>query len=217
MPMFPKQTEHRFTKLARRVAADLWEGVKLSLSTLTHESTQLWTAERLMRFLEGAEDLAREALRTVAAKLHVFERAVPERKRARPAATPSSDRTVLFKLGVDAAPQSINAGKTIPGNNSEQTQRARAYPSRQAGEDRAARRLENRLSALQDVFDHPGKHAARMARALHRESCETAGKRLTLKDDDDILLDHAGRLANNPAQFYRVARTAPSNWAIDTS
>ena len=66
---------------------------------------------------------------------------------------------------------------------------------------------DKRLLALQDVLAHPGKHAARMARALYRAAYEPGG-RLLARSPDEILLDrmNAALDAHQRADGDEVAR-----------
>ena len=59
--------------------------------------------------------------------------------------------------------------------------------------------FQNRLAALQDVLAHPGKHAARMARALYRKEHDAPKVRLVAKSEQDMILVHIARFCADPS------------------
>ena len=111
---------------------------------------------------------------------------------------PSLERSPCFRLGVmrveEEDPKSCHPGREAI--RDPETQPANpehlgpgSAPCGLGRDDKIESMFERRLNALEDVLAHPGKHAARMARALYRAEHETGG-RLIAKSPDDRLLDN---------------------------
>ena len=220
-------TQHRFDKFARRVAGTLLEAICTTLAVFSSPDKDRWPAEKLLGYLKSAEEMARGMLREIAAKITILPGKARERAGQMPVPPgPSPERAPYFWLGVKAAKDEA------PGDEVEKVEMC-ASPSRLREGDRGGGHpnavtapspltplpsdgrggrepdndtlFQSRLAALQDVLAHPGKHAARMARALYRAAHE-AGGRLTAKPPDDLLLDRVNRALS--AHFRGDAREA---------
>ena len=192
-----KMKKHRFDKFARRLAANMITAIRVSLSVFTSPDKERWPANRLLDYLKGAEDLARDMLREIAVKIFISPATL--RKRSKQGAFITAgfehNRAPYFRLGVKTAKLDSpeDADKGALGRSPERsepeghTSNAQAQvPELQRG--LAPSKFEQRLNALNDVLAHPGKHAARMARALYRAE-HGRGQRLIAKSPDDMLLD----------------------------
>ena len=182
--------------MALRVAGPLIGAIRTALSVFSLPDKDRWTMGRLLHQLRGAEDLAREMLREIAAKIFISSQKVRERPKlgALTPAALSTERAPYFRLGVKVCEENspeIDDVDTM-GRGPERsepeghTSNARAQVPGEAGI--APSILETRRQALEDVLAHPGKHAARMARALYRAE-HGPGERLIAKDGDGLLLD----------------------------
>lgn len=182
--------------------------IALTLSVFDRPEKDRWPYQRLLTFLKSAEEMARDMLCEIAERLHVVASPVRVSAQREPSQTSSNRmgaRAPYFRLGVSAlenntgdadetgcsAEQSefeshiIAAQAQVPASSEEQH---RAQTANAAG------KLQNRLTALEDVLANPGKHAARMARAQHRRAHGIKGGHLAVKDDDDVILDFANRV-----------------------
>ena len=226
----PKKT-HPFTKLANTLVADLWAGVRTVLEVFSHDSAKAWPAAKLLTYLKGAEELAREALIEIAETLFVYP--VPDRERSAVQAPsePASMRTPLFRLGVAApridennefsSPNDNDRPETLRWSQSISPERdpceARSADSgSNKNEETATSTVKNRIAALEDVLADPGRHAARMARALYR-SAEGKGQRLMARSEHDLLLDHCNYMADDAAYAASAAGRFMQHFLIDTS
>ena len=196
---------HRFTELAQKTVADLWAGVRVTLDAMRHESAKAWPAAKLLNYLKSAEELAREALMVIAEKLHVIPIAVRARAISADPPKPGGPRGPLFRLGIavtvaeEAAPTSDDSQNTMGRSNNPErgpceAQSADTGSNKTAGP--APSIYDKRLAALEDVLTDPGRHAARMARALYCRENDITGGRLNLKDDDGLMLDQVNTLVD---------------------
>ena len=207
-----KPKPHRFDKFALRLAASMIAAIRVSLAVFSSPDKERWPTCRLLEYLKGAEDLARDMLREIAAKIFISPQKLRKRSkqgRVTPSAIPA-DYAPYFRLGVkagkDNSPVAENASETcVPlsrfagegsGERAADLDARPLDPPPAAGRGRRASDNEslfqNRLSALEDVLAHPGKHAARMARALYRAE-HGSGARLLAKSPDDRLLENITR------------------------
>ena len=246
--------QHRFDKLAIRVAGQMIFAIRTALSVFSLPDKDRWTTGRLLHQLRGAEDLAREMLREIAATIFISSQKVRERSElgAFTSTAFRAERAPYFRLRVKVAKldspeiedadtmgrspersepegHTSNAQAQVPGEAGiapsiiEKTAPSPLTPSqclRSPLSGRGGRNAEslfaNRLEALEDVLAHPGKHAARMARALYRAE-HGPGERLIARDEDDVLLDHAIQLANNPHHNDSAVYQSYVSDFIDTS
>ena len=172
--------------------------IRTTLSVFSSPDKERWPTCRLLDLLKGAEDLAREMLREIASKITILPGKAYERAGQAPVPPqPPNDHAPYFRLGVarEDAPIGVWVGEdseesslSREGGEHEQGEGADAPSQTQSGEETASSTLEARLQALGDVLAHPGKHAARMARALYRAEHE-AGGRLLAKCPDEAMLD----------------------------
>ena len=175
------------------MAADMIFAIRTALQVFSLPDKDRWTMGRLLHQLRGAEDLAREMLREIAMKISISPAKFRERTK-QGVFTPAENiprSAPYFRLGIKAAkpdsPEGENELSRASGEHKQATS-ADAPSQTQSGEEAASSTLEKRRQALEDVLAHPGKHAARMARALYRAE-HGPGERLIAKDEDDILLD----------------------------
>ena len=188
---------HRFDKFAQRMAASMIEAIRVTLLVFSTPDKERWPAAKLLDYLKSAEEMARDMLREIAAKIFITPATVRERtvQGALTTAASAQDRAPYFRLGImrDDRPSPVteqNLPNTL-GRSPEQSEpvghTSNAQAQRLGAAGIAASSTDKRLSALQDVLQHPGKHAARMARALYRAEHEKAG-RLIAKSANDMLL-----------------------------
>ena len=185
---------HTLDFFAKKIAAPFVSAVRGLLGVFEAREGAVWPLSDLLGQLRAAEALARDMLREIAAKLTVLPRKVCERM-GEPKGVVKADGPLppCFRLGIakktdaqdstdvschpghdearDAAPQ-----PTIPGSGT---------PS---AEDRPLGQFDRRIDALEDVLAHPGRHGARMARALYRAEHESA-ERLSVSSDIGLLMD----------------------------
>ena len=198
---------HRFDKFARRVAGTMLEAIRTTLVVFTPPDKDRWPAEKLMGYLKSAEEMARGMLREIAAKITILPGKARERAGQAPVPPePSPECAPYFRLGVKNlsrasgehkqgagadAPSQAKPGEETALSITDKTNFGALCPCSDRFEEidpRSISNLSRRLAALQDVLAHPGKHAARMARALYRAAHEVGG-RLIAKSPDDMLLD----------------------------
>ena len=208
-----QNSSHRFDTFARKLAQPMLEAIRVTLLVFTSPAIDRWPQAKLLEYLKGAEEMARDMLREIAAKLTIL----PGKARAGAAvqSKPPEFRKVrapCFKLrvtdlsresGKEMAPSTM--GRSPERSEPEgHTSNAQAQVPGEAGiapsitektapvglgrDDNAESLFANRLSALEDVLTHPGKHAARMARALYRAE-HGPGERLIARSEDDVLID----------------------------
>ena len=183
--------------------------IRVTLGVFSSPDKERWPFARLLDHLRGAESLAREMLREIAAKISVSPAKFRKRSKqgqvtlgAKPA-----DCTPYFRLGVKpaepdspegeeleacASPSRMREGDRGGGHQNADTAPSPLAPlprTGRGGRETQISSLDRRIAALEDVLAHPGKHAARMARALYRAEHETGG-RLIAKSPDDRLLDN---------------------------
>lgn len=221
-----RQAIHRFTELAQKQASVLWAGVRVTLEAMRHDSAKAWPTRKLLNYLESAEELAREALMVVAEKLHVTP--VPIRIRNVPDKAPKATGVgaPLFRLGIAERSPAVSSGELIDASSNEEWRSLNDSPERNPYEShhtdkRSSQHIEttpstyeNRIAALEDVLGDPGRHAARMARALYRQANDITGTRLNLKNDDEVMLDQVHALADaliagNAKAFDNLRRDIP--------
>ncbi len=215
---------HRFDKFARRMAASMLEAIRTTLGVFTSPDKDRWPAAKLLDYLKSAEEMARGMLREIAGKITILPGKARERAGPMPMPPqPSPERAPYFRLGVarEDTPIGVWVDEDWPNRmllepRAQRARRARATRRRSMPGD-AVRRgngmraiLITRLQALDDVLAHPGKHAARMARALYR-AAHKAGGRLIARSPDDMLLDRvnaaiAAHLSGEGAEVSRLHR-----------
>ena len=175
--------------------------IRVTLGVFSSPDKERWPFARLLDHLRGAETLAREMLREIAAELSITPAKLRERRNegsAPPA--PSPERAPCFRLGVTKPKEKEeDSHSRHPGREAirdPETQPANpehlgpgCAPCGLGRDDEVESMFERRLNALEDVLAHPGKHAVRMARALYRAKHENGG-RLIAKSPDDRLLDN---------------------------
>ena len=205
-----KHKEHRFDKLAKRIAANMITAIRVSLSVFSSPDKERWPATQLLDFLKGAEDLAREMLREIALK--IFISPVKLRKRSKQgevtSATNRAEYAPYFRLEVKAkkldSPEEENAetlGRS-PEHSEPEGHTSNAQAQRPGKARIAASKFKQRLAALEDVLAHPGKHGARMSRALYREA-HGGGERLVAMSEDDVLITCANRMCDASADVAK--------------
>ena len=190
---------HRFDKFARRIAEGMITAIRVTLGVFSSPDKERWPFARLLDHLRGAETLAREMLREIAVEISITPAKLRERRKTGgvPPA-PSLDRSPCFRLGVmrveEEDPKSCYPGRAAIRDPEMQTANPEhlgpgSAPCGLGRDDTNESMFKRRLNALEDVLAHPGKHGARMARALYRAENETGG-RLIAKSPDDRLLDN---------------------------
>ena len=192
---------HRFDKFALRIASGMITAIRVTLGVFSSPDKERWPFARLLDHLRGAESLAREMLREIAAEISITPAKLRERSGSSGSPPePPPERATCFRLGVTKPkekeedslsrhpgreairdPETLSANLEHLGPGSVPCGLDRDYETESA--------LTRRIAALEDVLAHPGKHAARMARALYRAKHETGG-RLIAKSPDDRLLDN---------------------------
>ena len=198
----PNQKPHRFDKFALRIASGMITAIRVTLGVFSSPDKERWPFARLLDHLRGAESLAREMLREIAEKIFIVPGKVCEQKTSPTAPpVPSPERTPYFRLGVirkslDEESVSCHSGRSEAETRDPEAQPANpehlgpgSAPCGLGRDDTNENMFKRRLNALEDVLAHPGKHGARMARALYRAENETGG-RLIAKSPDDRLLDN---------------------------
>ena len=183
--------QHRFDKFARRLAASMIEAIRVSLAVFSSPDKDRWPATRLLDYLKGAEGLAREMLREIAMKIFISPAVFRKRSKqgeVMPTAK-EAETAPCFRLGVKAKKDNSPGTDDDP---HKQSAGADAPSYAQRSEETASSIFQQRLNALNDVLAHPGKHGARMARALYREQ-HGKGQRLLAKSPNDVLLDKIAR------------------------
>ena len=233
--------EHRFDKFARKIAGPMLGAIRTALQVFSLPEKDRWDMGRLLNQLKGAEELAREMLRAIAAKITILPVKARAGAFARPTPPePSPNRVPCFRLGVKAAklnspegeselsrvsgeykqgagadaPSKTQSGEETASSITVKTapspltpsQCLRSPPTGRGGRDTESS-IANRLAALEDVLAHPGKHAARMARALYR-AAHAPGGCLFVRSPDEMLLDriNAAHDAHHRGDGDEVAR-----------
>ena len=191
---------HRFDKFALRIASGMITAIRVTLGVFSSPDKERWPFARLLDHLRGAESLAREMLREIAAEISIIPGKLRERRNEGSAPPePSSERAPCFLLGVtkpnEKEEDSLSCHPGREAIRDPETQPANlehlgpgSAPCGLGRDDEIESAFTRRIAALEDVLTHPGKHAARMARALYRAENETGG-RLIAKSPDDRLLD----------------------------
>ena len=181
------------------MASGMITAIRVTLGVFSSPDKERWPFARLLDHLRGAESLAREMLREIAEKISITPAKLRERRNVDIVVPrPSPERAPCFRLGVmrveEEDPKSCHPGREAI--RDPETQPANlehlgpgSAPCGLGRDDKIESMFERRLNALEDVLAHPGKHAARMARALYRAAHETGG-RLIAKSPDDRLLDN---------------------------
>ena len=195
-----KTKPHRFDKFALRIASGMITAIRVTLGVFSSPDKERWPFARLLDHLRGAESLAREMLREIAAEISIIPGKLRERRNEGSAPPePSSERAPCFLLGVTKPNEKeVDSLSCHPGREAirdPETQPANlehlgpgSAPCGLGRDDEIESAFTRRIAALEDVLTHPGKHAVRMARALYRAENETGG-RLIAKSPDDRLLD----------------------------
>ena len=96
-----RQTPHRFDKFARKLAGSMLAALRETLSVFDLPDKDRWPTEKLLNYLKAGEELAREILTEIAAKIYIFPAKLRERREcgsARASVTSDKPRTPLFKL-----------------------------------------------------------------------------------------------------------------------
>ena len=195
---------HRLDLFARKFAAPMLDAVRSVLEVFCGESRYRWSMEQLLGQLRLAEDIARDMLRELAGQLFVFPMEEPGCSMSNPPAQTRKSVQCIpsFRLGVRTTKCLIL--EVTPPENCQATVGEAELPSSETEElsigsvttdfgpegipFNSTSKLETHLAALDNVLEQPGKHAARMARALYRAKHEGA-RRLFVKHDDELLLD----------------------------
>ena len=192
---------HRFDKFALRLASGMITAIRITLGVFSSPDKERWPFARLLDHLRGAETLAREMLREIAAEISITPAKLRERSGSSGSPPePPPERAPCFRLGVtkpkDKEKDSLSRHPGREAIRDPETVSANlehlgpgSAPCRLGRDDVDESSLSRRIAALEDVLAHPGKHAARMARALYRAAHETGG-RLSAKSPDDRLLDN---------------------------
>ena len=97
-----KHKPHRFDKFARKIAGPMLGAIRTALQVFSLPDKDRWDMGRLFNQLKGAEDLARDMLRAIAAKITIL----PGKARAGQATSPaprerSAPRAPCFRLFVE--------------------------------------------------------------------------------------------------------------------
>ena len=131
-------------------------------------------------------------------------------------------RAPLFRLGL-VAPRADDSGEPSslsqnPSNSPERDPCEVHSADTESNKNvQTARSLyENRIASLENVLADPGRHAARMARALYR-CAEGKGQRLMARSEHDLLLDHCNYMADDTAYAASAAGRFMQHFLIDTS
>ena len=192
---------HRFDKFALRMAEGMITAIRITLGVFSSPDKERWPFARLLDHLRGAETLAREMLREIAAEISIIPGKLRERRNEGSAPpVPSLDRAPCFRLGVTKPKEkeedslSCHPGREAIRDPETQPENPEhlgpgSAPCGLGRDDKIGSMFKRRLNALEDVLAHPGKHAARMARALYRAENEIGG-RLIAKSPDDRLIDN---------------------------
>ena len=218
---------HRFDKFARKLAGSMLAALRETLSVFDLPDKDRWPTEKLLNCLKAGEELAREMLTEIAAKIYIFPAKLRERREAESApreiSTSSKPRTPLFKLfapepkerpfavDVPNQPESVPLSRFAGEGSGVRAAESDALaadsgdelpdPPPAAGRGRRGSEslFDRRLAALEDVLAHPGKHAARMARALYRKEHDAPKARLVAKSEQDMILVHIARFCADPS------------------
>ena len=181
------------------MAEGMITAIRVTLGVFSSPDKERWSFARLLDHLRGAETLAREMLREIAAEISIIPGMFRgRRKTGGVPPAPSLDQSPYFRLGVmpveEEDPKSCHPGRAAIRDPETQPVNLEhlgpgSAPCGLGRDDEVESMFERRLNALEDVLTHPGKHAARMARALYRSEHETGGRLIT-KSPDDRLIDN---------------------------
>ena len=194
---------HRFDKFALRIASGMITAIRVTLGVFSSPDKERWPFARLLDHLRGAETLTREMLREIAAEISITPAKLRERRNVDIVVPrPSPERAPCFRLGVNSHHDEMNEASSVPlsrfagegsGERAADSGARPLDPPPASGRGRrgsdAESLFQRRIAALEDVLAHPGKHGARMARALYRAEHETGGRLIT-KSPDDRLIDN---------------------------
>ena len=201
------QKPHRFDKFALRMAEGMINAIRVTLGVFSSPDKERWPFARLLDHLKrGRVAGARYAAGDCDAKISVSPAKFRKRSKqgqvtlgAKPA-----DCTPYFRLGVKpaepdspegeeleacASPSRMREGDRWGGPQTADTAPAPLVPlprTGRGGRETQISSLDRRIAALEDVLAHPGKHGARMARALYRAEHESGGRLIAKSPDDRI-------------------------------
>ena len=182
------------------------EAIRVTLSVFDKPDKDRWPMSKLIAYVKGAEELAREMLHEIAESIFVYPTKAKVRAAAvgAPASSVPEMRVPYFRLGMEREVEHQDSPACHPGREATRDPASQYAESNLLGPGSAPARIarglgrddnsesaslfSRRIAALEDVLAHPGKHAARMARALYRAANQARG-RLTLKTGEDLLLD----------------------------
>ena len=188
---------HRLDHFAKTIAAPFVSAVRGLLGVFEAREGAVWPLSDLLGQLRAAEALARDMLREIAARLTVLPRKVCARMGdVRNFEGMSRSSTLCFRLGIAKKlnAQDNTASFCHPGHDEARDAVLKSPPPEDligrspSPDDRALSLFDRRLEALEDVLAHPGRHGARMARALYRAEHESA-ERLSVSSDIGLLMD----------------------------
>ena len=209
------------------------EAIRVTLSVFSTPDKDRWSMSKLLAYVKGAEELAREMLREIAESIFVYP--AMARMRVDVVATASSVpemRVPYFRLGVEREVEHQDSPACHPGREATRDPASQGADSDILGPGSAPARIarglgrddnseteslfSRRITALEDVLAHPGKHAARMARALFR-AANQARSRLTLKTGEDLLLDRMTQMIGahergDAEEFARLDCLVRESW-----
>ena len=67
-----QNSSHRFDTFARKLAQPMLEAIRVTLLVFTSPAIDRWPQAKLLEYLKGAEEMARDMLREIAAKLTIL-------------------------------------------------------------------------------------------------------------------------------------------------
>ena len=149
------QKPHRFDKFALRMAEGMITAIRVTLGVFSSPDKERWPFARLLDHLKGAESLARDMLREIAAKISVSP--AKFRKRSKQGqvtlGVKPADCTPYFRLGVKPAEPDSPEGEELE---------ACASPSRMREGDRGGGHQNAATAPLPwPLFREPGEGDAR--------------------------------------------------------
>ena len=185
---------HRLDHFAKTIAAPFVSAVRGLLGVFEAREGAVWPLSDLLGQLRAAEALARDMLREIAARLTVL----PRNGRAQSGVIKDMGKadglpTPRFRLGIAKKTEPHDASQSFCHPGHDEARDAAPQPTLPASDapspdDRALSLFDRRIDALEDVLAHPGRHGARMARALYRAEHESA-ERLSVSSDIGLLMD----------------------------
>ena len=185
---------HKLDQYAKKIAAPFANAVRGLLGVFEAREGAVWPLSDLLGQLRAAEALTRDMLREIAAKLTVLPRKACARKvDVNDFEGMSGLSSPCFRLGIAKktnAPDGVDVSCHLEHDEARTPAPQPTIPgsSNPSSEDGPLSLFDRRLDALEDVLAHPGKHGARMARALYRAEHEDAA-RLSDSSDIGLLID----------------------------